>query len=161
VTAGYQHLKFWHLDPETKMPVPKVDEAKKVSILSSESADLAKVKCQVFVGLCIGEVAGEPKVFTLTTDGHIYLFSKLGVLEKWMNIKVERAFSCSTTDGKLFCACSDGVIRVFDTANMKHLLTLPKPPPLGLTNVESGEQQVKLETKGKTQFADTIACVLD
>ena len=33
VTAGYQHLKFWHMDPKTKKPVPHKEPGKKVSNL--------------------------------------------------------------------------------------------------------------------------------
>jgi hypothetical protein len=53
-----------------------------------------------------------------------------------MNIKVERALSCTMTNEHLFCGCSDGVIRVFQPKTLEHIMTLPKPPPLGTANIE-------------------------
>ena len=132
ITGGYQHLKLWHMDPTTKQPVPKVDEGKKTSILSSDSADLTKVKeRQVFVGLAIAE---GNKIFALTIDGLIYVYNNKGEMQKWMNIKVPRAFSCKTNGKQLFCACADGIIRVFSVDTLHHLLSLSKPPPLGASN---------------------------
>ncbi len=60
----------------------------------------------------------------------------------WMNIKVERAFACCINKERLFCACSDGVLRIFDTHTLKHLCTLTKPPPLGQSNIEQGTSKI-------------------
>lgn len=65
-------MKFWYLDSETGMPIVRKDEAKKVQILQSESADLTKVKCQIFIGVSISK---KNLVFVLGIDGHIYVFN--------------------------------------------------------------------------------------
>ena len=71
VTGGYQHLKYWYLDDETGQPITK-KQSDNLQILESVSADLTKVKEQIFVGLTIQC----PRIFALTSDGHIYVFDK-------------------------------------------------------------------------------------
>ena len=51
---------------------------------------MEKVKYKVFVGVSIFE----QKVYSLASDGHVYVFDKKRQLLKWMNIKVDRAFGC-------------------------------------------------------------------
>ena len=97
------------------------------------------------------------KVFALTIEGLIYVYNKQGEMQKWMNIKVPRAFSCKTNGDKLFCACADGIIRVFAVENLAHLLSLSKPPPLGASN----QIGVKNANKQMAQFADAVACAID
>ena len=119
VTAGYCHLKFWYFDPETKKV--KKPEGSKESVLESFSADLAKVKHKVFVGVA----CKHSLVYTLASDGHLYVFSEERKLSKWMNIKVTRAFGCSidSVNDTLYCACADGVIRVFNPKTLQHVTT--------------------------------------
>ena len=57
----------------------------------------------------------EGLAYTLAIDGHVYVFDKQRTLIKWMNIRVERAFGCQVSEGRLFCACSDSTLRVFRT----------------------------------------------
>ncbi len=42
-----------------------------------------------------------------------------------MNIKVTRAFGCALDKYKdlLYCACSDGIIRVFNPESLEHITT--------------------------------------
>jgi WD40 repeat protein len=109
VTGGYQHLKYWHFDEATLEPITRKNGS--TSIMESQAADLSKVKKKVFVGVSIHD----QKVYSVASDGHVYVFDKQRQLLKWMNIRVDRAFGCQVSDGRLFCACSDGVLRVFKT----------------------------------------------
>lgn len=111
----------------------------------------------MFVGIAIMG----PKVFVLASDGHIYVFDKQRKLLKWMNIKVPRAFSCSAQEGRLYCACSDGIIRIFATDTLQHLLSLSKPPPLGSTNLLAGNGRIKINQSKTTKFADVVSCAID
>jgi len=83
-------------------------------------------------------------VYALTADGCLYEFTEKKKLDRWMNIKVERAFSLGLdfSSGILYCACSEGVIRVFDSKSLKHLNTFHKPPPLGQVNFEAGIKKI-------------------
>jgi WD40 repeat protein len=78
-----------------------------------------------------------------------------------MSIKVERAFDCYVSQGRLFCACSDGVMRIFKTGNLEHIMTMSRPPPLGDTNTLVGVQKIKIPTSGKSKYADIMACAVD
>lgn len=84
VTAGFNHLKYWQLDPEKGMPVTVKPPGSSESIMESKTADLTKVKLAIFVGVQLYN----KKVFALATDGHIYVYDKARKLVKWMNIKV-------------------------------------------------------------------------
>lgn len=54
-------------------------------------------------------------MYSLTRDGYIYVFDKAGSMIKFINIKVDRAFDCFINMGRIFCACSDAVLRVLNT----------------------------------------------
>lgn len=157
VTGGYQHLKFWSLDPATGRPITVRPAGSNESIMESKTAELAKVKLSIFVGVAIYN----SKVFALATDGHIYVYDKQRKLVKWMNIKVTRAFSLQASNDRLFCACADGIVRVFATETLQHLLTLSKPPPLGSTNIKSGISKIKIPQGKESKFADVVACYID
>ncbi len=76
------------MDETNKEPLTKQNGT--TSIMESQAADLEKVKFKVFVGVSIYEA----KVYSLASDGHVYVFDKQRQLVKWMNIRVERAFGC-------------------------------------------------------------------
>ena len=81
--------------------------------------------------------------------------------EKWMNIKVTRANGMKITGGMILCACSDGIIRVFDCLTLQHILTLPKPPPLGKANWYIGEQVVKVQKNEGMIYSDATSLAMD
>lgn len=109
----------------------------------------------------MGVAVYNSKIFSLASDGHIYVHDKTRKLVKWMNIKVNRAFSLHASNDRLFCACADGIVRVFATETLQHLLTLSKPPPLGSTNIKSGISKIKIPQGKESKFADVIACHID
>ena len=78
-----------------------------------------------------------------------------------MNIKVTRAFGCAVSNGRLFCSCSDGLLRVFEAATLRHLLTLSKPPPLGTTNILAGVSRIKIPQDKDSLFGDILAGLID
>lgn len=79
----------------------------------------------------------------------------------WMNIKVDRAFGLQISGGKIFIACSEGVMRVFQAETLVHVVTMARPPPLGETNILTGVSKIKIPTSNKSKFADIICCVVD
>ena len=96
VTAGISHLKFWYFNEDGT--VIKTPTSQNEHIMESKPADLGKVKIKSFVGVEISKPEEEGKgvqVFALTCDGHLYIYDKERKMQKWMNIKVEKAFSCT------------------------------------------------------------------
>jgi len=65
----------------------QVQKAKE-SIQESFTADLTKVTVKIFVGALVYKES----VFALSCDGNLYMFNQERKLQKWMNIKVTRAF---------------------------------------------------------------------
>ena len=78
-----------------------------------------------------------------------------------MTIKVDRAFSCQISEGRLFCACADGVLRVFKSDTLSHIVTMARPPPLGQTNILVGVSKIKIPTDDTSRFADIMCCLVD
>lgn len=132
--------------------------------MESKSADLTKVKLKIFVGVEVssnGGVSGkEDQVLALAQDGHLYVYDKFRKLTKWMNIKVERAMGCALGGGFLYCACCDGVVRIFNAKSLEHVNTFPKPPPLGQANIDSSKK-IRIPQSRDSRFADALAVVVD
>lgn len=61
----------------------------------------------------------------------------------------------------LACGCSDGIVRVFRTDTLEHIVTLPKPPPLGSANIKAGVQKIKIPAKKDSKFTDAISILID
>lgn len=78
-----------------------------------------------------------------------------------MNIKINKAFGLVISDHNLLCNCSDGIVRVFHTDTLEHILTLPKPPTLGGANQAVGTKRVKAPTGKESKYADCIAVDMD
>ena len=90
--------------------------------MESKSADLTKVKLKIFVGVvCVangGASGKEEQVLALASDGHLYVYDKNRKLTKWMNIKVERALSCAIGGTYLYCSCTEGIVRLFNSKTL-------------------------------------------
>lgn len=61
----------------------------------------------------------------------------------------------------MLCNCSDGIVRVFHTDTLEHILTLPKPPTLGSANQTIGTKKVKSGGSKDAKYADCIAIDMD
>jgi len=128
-------------------------------VLQGKSVDLSKVKQRIFVAVsCHNNL-----VYALTSGGHLNIFNEEGKLSKWMDIQVSRAFGCTVDPGKdlLYCACADGIIRMFNAKSLEHIATNQKPPPLGQTNIETGVKKIKVEKSQKSKYADVMAVICD
>lgn len=100
-------------------------------------------------------------VYALSQDGHLYVYDKMRSLKKWMNIKVDKAYTCAISNGMIFCGCSDGFIRVFVADTLSHKVTFPKPPPLGAANIESGAKKIRIPSSKESKFADITSISID
>jgi WD40 repeat protein len=78
-----------------------------------------------------------------------------------MNIKINRAFGLAISDHHLLCNCSDGIVRIFHTDTLEHVLTIPKPPNLGAANQTIGMKKVKTSSSKDAKYADCIAVEMD
>ena len=77
-----------------------------------------------------------------------------------MSIKVERALSCAVGGSFLYCACTEGIVRIFNTKTLEFIMTIPKPPPLGQANVDAGKK-IRIPTSKEAKFADAVGVQVD
>ena len=162
VTCGIEHLKFWYFD-ENGEPIRSAFENKsstknQVYMMENQAADLSKIDVKDFVGVvCKGDY-----IYTLSSGGKLWVFNESRKVEKWMNIKVKTAYGLNISDHNLLCNCSDGIVRVFHTETLEHILTLPKPPILGSANQTVGMKKTRSTTsKEEAKYADCLAVALD
>lgn len=126
--------------------------------MESKTANLEKVRVKVFVGVAVHDSV----VYALTADGYIYVFDKARKLLRWMHVKVDRAFSvCVSAEGRLVCACSDGIMRLFKSGNLEHIKTMSRPPPLGDVNILIGAKNIKIPATERSRYADVTASIYD
>lgn len=76
-----------------------------------------------------------------------------------MDIQVKRAFSLSIDPALnyIMCGCSDGTVRIFNLQNLDHVMTITKPPPLGQTNIETGQKKIKVDKDQKSKYSDILS----
>lgn len=157
-------MKFWYLDEDDE-PIRTLagshsptSTKQDIYLMSNEAADLSKIDSRDFIGVvCKGTY-----IYTLSTEGKLCIFNENRKVEKWMNIKVKMALGLNICGFNLLCNCSDGIIRVFHTETLQHILTLPKPPTLGSANQMIGAKKVKnTVSKEEAKYADCIALDMD
>jgi len=78
-----------------------------------------------------------------------------------MDIKVEKAYSLHMNKDYLLCGCAEGVVRVFQPKTLEHVLTLPKPPPLGTANISTGVKRIRIPSNKESHFADVKSITID
>ena len=85
--------------------------------MENKACDLTKIAVQEFAGVGIVQNEGVEGLttFALTTDGLLHVINSNRKIEKWMNIKVEKALGMTISDHMILCSCSDGIVRIFDS----------------------------------------------
>jgi len=131
--------------------------------MENKACDISKITVQEFAGVGIVQNEGVEgyTTFALSIDGLLHVINKTRKIEKWMNIKVEKAHGMRVSENMILCSCSDGIVRIFDSNTLQHIQTLPKPPPLGKANWLVGEKIVKVQNKDSVKYADAVALRLD
>ena len=156
-------MKFWYFDEDGEpikntsvQPAPSSVPGEEIYVMENQAADLSKAESKDFIGV----VVKTNSTFILSSDGKLFVFSENRKIEKWMNIKVERAFGLTSSGIYLICSCSDGIIRFFSVENLTHILTMPKPPVLGSANQIIGKKKTSSIPKEKSKYADCIASAI-
>ncbi len=63
-------------------------------------------------------------IYAFCLDGHLLMFNKEAVLEKWLHTKMERGSCMIVKESLIFCGGSDGKIRLFKTGNLSHVANI-------------------------------------
>lgn len=153
VTAGSKSLKYWFFN-RMGQPICTASSANsEVKCMSSKTVDLAEMRDKNFVSVA----CAKGTVFTLTEDGILCVFTAERVMDKWMELHVSNGYTLCASNNLLACGCSDGIIRCFDSESLEHIITLPRPPPLGEANISPDKHRVIIPTNATSNFADTVA----
>lgn len=102
-----------------------------IKCMASHNVDLAEMKGKTFVSVA----AARGNIFSITEDGIICVFTLERTMDKWMHLHVNAGYSICAFSNLVACGCSDGIIRCFDADTLEHIITLPRPPPLGEANI--------------------------
>ena len=108
-----------------------------IDLLIKKPVDLSKLKDKSFVYTSIysNPKKNEKKIFFITEDCYLVeMNSNNLIINRWINLQVNRGFNLTIWDNKIGCGCSDGIYRIFNVDNLSHIQTLHKPPPLGPEN---------------------------
>ncbi|KAL6080562.1 mitogen-activated protein kinase binding protein 1 [Balamuthia mandrillaris] len=147
VTCGYRHLKIWNIRSL------KIDGGKRGQ-LEGRMAMLGTAKDTTFTDA--GSRGGH--IYAITTAGNIHLFNPSSrAMEKFVNLRTAAAFSISVSDRYIVCACTDGIVRIFDQTTLRSVATLPRPHALGNEVCSSISPSPSSGTKGIT-YPDVMSC---
>ncbi|KAG0046358.1 mitogen-activated protein kinase binding protein 1 [Gryganskiella cystojenkinii] len=157
VTAGLRHVKFWYLSAGSSKR-SGTSTAHNIQVIDGRAGILGELRDSNYVDA----VCSHDGHFTyaITSNGVLSQFSENRVLEKWVDLQVRGAYSVNLTeDGSVVCACTDGVIRLFQSESLKYIATLPKPEPIAtfLRSVNPDEADVPPEAV----HADVLASQYD
>ncbi|KAI0979733.1 hypothetical protein GJ496_010494 [Pomphorhynchus laevis] len=148
VTVGNRHVKFWYLSASI---------SNQTTALRGRSGILAEKKnnsyCDVACGK--GDIAG--RTFAITTSSLLCEFSEDRILEKWVDLKTDRATCLSVGELYIMVGCGQGIVRIFDT-DMQFMLNMPLPSPIGTV---PSCQTLAIDNKLPKHFADAVCLRLD
>ncbi|XP_077466843.1 WD repeat-containing protein 62 isoform X2 [Stigmatopora argus] len=125
VTAGKRHVKFWYLDTSRERQVNGTVP------LMGRPALLGERQEAVFVGVACGRGPSAPFTYAVTESGLLCRFDAERRLEAWVPLEAACARSMAAGNDRVFCGCSDGLVRVFEPMDLRYVATLPCPHRLG------------------------------
>uniref|UniRef100_A0A3B4B244 Uncharacterized protein n=1 Tax=Periophthalmus magnuspinnatus TaxID=409849 RepID=A0A3B4B244_9GOBI len=121
VTVGNRHIKFWYLDQcksnKSSAPVP----------LLGRSGLLGELRNNFFSAVACGRGLKSDSAFCITSSGLLCEFSHHRTLDRWVDLRTGAAHSLCVSEDLVFCGCSDGTVRVFSSADLSFVCTLPRP----------------------------------
>mmetsp|Transcript_16271 Transcript_16271/g.31532 ORF Transcript_16271/g.31532 Transcript_16271/m.31532 type:complete len:1332 (+) Transcript_16271:637-4632(+) len=145
VTAGEKHVRFWTLivnpDRSRKDGVDRsTDSGAEESTIDNESAQNEKVtleegragiipnyKDATFTDVVCGTGQSSGCTYLVTQCGYLICMGSNRLMEKWVHLEAKSAYSISLSKGRLLCACSNGIIRIFEADTFEFVATLPIP----------------------------------
>ena len=156
VTAGVKTLKYWFFDRMDR-PISTPGSANsEVKCMASRTVDLAEMRGKTFVSVA----TARGNVFALTEDGLLCVCTPERTMDKWMDLHASFGYTICAYGNLVACGCSNGVIRCFDADTLEHIITLPRPPPLGEANISPNSKKQIIATNVSCTFADTVAVML-
>lgn len=80
---------------------------------------------------CKGESEQTEVIIHCITDNAVLVaFNSNRILERWVDLKIERGVCIDVSSNLVVCGGSGGLVRLFEPGTLKYIATLPKPDPL-------------------------------
>ncbi|CAG8720678.1 32047_t:CDS:2, partial [Racocetra persica] len=132
VTAGLRHVKFWYFDSNGNLPKKTAGQSiqKTAQVLDGRSGILGDLRDNNFLDAACCQKSDH--TYFVTSNGLLCMFTEGRLMDKWVNLQVKSAYSIDVSQQYIICACSNGIIRLFEPITLNYLGTLPKPHPLGV-----------------------------
>ncbi|KAI9276937.1 hypothetical protein BDA99DRAFT_554881 [Phascolomyces articulosus] len=161
VTAGLRHVKFWYFDARGRVPKRGNLSSRETQVLDGRSGILGALRESNFVA--VGCDRGKTEnVYFLTDSGILCMFKEGRVIDKWVDLQVQSAYSIAVSSNFVICACAGGIIRLFEPETLKYCGMLPKPHPLGIDiGAITSPEMLKHHTDENTYYPDAIAITYD
>jgi hypothetical protein len=84
---------------------------KKKIPLQGRPAILGEKRDNQFIDVACGVGVNSTLTYSVTKSGLLCSFNQKRLLEKWVELRVNGAFSLTVNEQLIFCGCSDGIIR--------------------------------------------------
>ena len=84
---------------------------KKKIPLQGRPAILGEKRDNTFIDVACGMGVNSALTYSVTKSGLLCSFNEKRLLEKWVELRVNGAFSLAVNEQLIFCGCSDGIIR--------------------------------------------------
>lgn len=124
VTVGLRHVRFWYLNQHS--PLTK----ERSGVLEGRSGILGSFNGKVF----LDGVFCNHSLYAITSDSFLCKINGTRKVEASVILQANGAISLAHCDGKLAVGCTDGTTLIYSASDMKLIVTLPKPRPLGNSN---------------------------
>ncbi|CAG8573165.1 899_t:CDS:10, partial [Paraglomus occultum] len=158
VTAGLRHVKFWYFDSNGLLSKKPSAQKSLVQVLDGRSGILGDLRDNNFVdAVCCKK---SDNTYLVTSNGRLCMFTDERLMDKWVDLQVTGAFSLDVSDKYIICACTNGIVRLFEPITLKYLGTLPKPHPLGV-DLTTQTGSVYHGGGHDDTYPDTVAIKLD
>uniref|UniRef100_UPI00398E330F mitogen-activated protein kinase-binding protein 1 n=1 Tax=Pristiophorus japonicus TaxID=55135 RepID=UPI00398E330F len=155
VTAGNRHVKFWYLE------VSKASKVNATVPLLGRSGLLGELRNNFFSDVECGRSRKADSTFCITTSGLLCEFNEKRLLDKWVELRTTMANCLSVNEDFIFCGCADGTVRLFNSANLHFIATMPKPHYLGMDLAAATEPSHLFSNRADAKYPDTIALTYD
>uniref|UniRef100_F6UN22 WD repeat domain 62 n=1 Tax=Monodelphis domestica TaxID=13616 RepID=F6UN22_MONDO len=155
VTVGHRHVKFWFLEVSKEVKVTGTVP------LVGRSGILGELHNNVFCGVACGRGRMAGNTFCVSYSGLLCQFNEKRVLEKWINLKVSLSSCLCVSEDLIFCGCTDGTVRIFQTHDMHYVTNLPKPHYLGVDVAQGLDPSFLFCRKAQAVYPDTVALAFD
>ncbi|XP_078447792.1 transducin/WD40 repeat-like superfamily protein isoform X2 [Wolffia australiana] len=152
VTIGRKHLKLWSIKSLKSM-------GKDFHPLDSKSANLSSHKSRSFVSVA-SIFAAKPiskdtsresiSIYALTETGLLCEIDEGFTIKKYVDMEVEKAFSISLSEDLVACACSNGVVQLFQVRGLLYVGCVTYADPA----VSFGHKNLPCKAESSEMLAD-------